>query len=109
MNETVEDGIGECGVSDHLMPIVGRNMAGDECGAAVIAVFNNLKEVPSLLGSAFALWLSLQDVRIVKRRGQNSIAKVVGNSSQKRWTISSASGMQRGAFAQTADISEASF
>ena len=48
VDEAVEDGVGQGGVANDLVPVVDGNLAGDEGGASVVAVFNDLEEVASL-------------------------------------------------------------
>ena len=49
MDETVKDGIGECRVAHQLVPVVDRELAGDECGSAFVAVFEDLEQITALL------------------------------------------------------------
>jgi hypothetical protein len=48
VDEAVQDGIGECGVSDHRMPVFEWELAGEEGGASAVAVFEDLEEVAAL-------------------------------------------------------------
>ena len=59
--EPVKQGVGECGVSDELVPVLGGELCGDEGALAVVAVFDNLEEV-------FALFVR-QGGRCPSRRG----------------------------------------
>ena len=47
---TVEDGVGEGGLVDHGMPGVDGELAGDDGRARLVAVLDNLHEVPALAG-----------------------------------------------------------
>jgi len=49
MNQSVEDRIGEGGISDDFMPLLDRKLAGDQSGTAAMAILNNLQQVSSLL------------------------------------------------------------
>jgi transposase len=50
MHEAVEDGVDVGWIADHLMPIVDRNLAGQDCRAAAIAFFEYLIEVATGVG-----------------------------------------------------------
>ena len=50
VDNAVEDGIGERGVADDLVPVVDRHLAGDDQRAGVVAVLNDLQQVAALLG-----------------------------------------------------------
>ena len=50
VNDAVEDGVGECGLSDQVVPAVDRDLAGDQGGAAAIAVLDDFEHVMTLLG-----------------------------------------------------------
>ena len=51
VNHTVQDRVGERGISDDLVPAVHGNLAGDEDGAAVVAIFDNLEQVSAAIGA----------------------------------------------------------
>ena len=48
VNEAVETGIGQGGIADDLVPLLDRNLAGDDCGAAPITVFEDLEQIDAL-------------------------------------------------------------
>ena len=50
VDETVEDGIGVSGISDHLVPFIDRQLAGYDGGVAAVALFENLKQIVTRLG-----------------------------------------------------------
>ena len=50
MNDAVEDGVGERGNGDQVMPAVHGNLAGDDERALVVAVLDDFEEVAGLLG-----------------------------------------------------------
>ena len=45
MNEAVEDRVGECRVADGLVPVLDRQLAGDDRRAAPVAVLEDLEQV----------------------------------------------------------------
>ncbi len=49
VDESVEDGIGQRGVSDGFVPVVEGNLGGDEGGACLVSVFDYLEEVSAVL------------------------------------------------------------
>ena len=48
VHEAVEDGVAEGGISDDVMPVLEGKLAGDESGAASVAVVEDLEEVTAL-------------------------------------------------------------
>ncbi len=51
MDQTVEDGVGQRGITHDLVPAIDRHLAGDDQGAAIVAVLDNLQQIAALLGS----------------------------------------------------------
>src|SRR5215472_16730216 len=51
MDDAVEDGIGEGRFADQIVPAVDRALAGDQRGAATVAVLDDLEQVVTLLGT----------------------------------------------------------
>ena len=47
MDQAVQDGIGNGGLSNELMPGIDGELTGDEGGAPVVAVIEDFQEVPS--------------------------------------------------------------
>ena len=47
MDQAVEDGIGDGGLPDQLMPGIDRELTGDEGGAAIVAIIEDFQEVPA--------------------------------------------------------------
>src|ERR1700730_18161592 len=50
VNDPVEDGVGEGWLAGQVMPAIDRDLAGDQGGAAAVAVLDNLQHVMTLLG-----------------------------------------------------------
>ena len=50
MDDAIEDGVGESRLADDLVPLVERELAGDERGASAIAVLDDLHQVAPLVG-----------------------------------------------------------
>ena len=51
VNDAVQNRVGQRGKSDDLVPAVHGNLAGDEDGAAVVAIFDNLEQVSAAIGA----------------------------------------------------------
>src|SRR5437763_14155361 len=51
VNNAIEDGVGEGGLADQIVPAVDRDLAGDQGGAAAVAVFDDFQHVTALLGT----------------------------------------------------------
>jgi hypothetical protein len=45
-----EDGVGERRLADQIVPFIDRDLAGDQCSAAAVAVFDDFEHVVALLG-----------------------------------------------------------
>ena len=50
MNEAIEDGVGQGWVADGLVPVLDRQLAGDDGGGAAVAVFEDFQQVTALGG-----------------------------------------------------------
>lgn len=48
MHEAVEDGVGDGGVGEPLVPVFDGELTGDDGGAAAFAVFQDFEEVTAL-------------------------------------------------------------
>ena len=49
MDDAVQDGVGERGIADHLVPAGDGELTGDDQRAGVVAVFDDLQQVALLL------------------------------------------------------------
>lgn len=49
MDKAVQDGIGEGRITDGFVPMLDRELAGDDRGAATVAVFEDLQQVTPLM------------------------------------------------------------
>ena len=49
MDKAVQDGIGQGRIADGLVPVFDRELAGDDHGAAAVAIFEDLQQVTPLL------------------------------------------------------------
>ena len=49
MHETVEDGVGDRGICDQLVPVLDGDLAGHNRRAAAVAVVDDLEQVAALL------------------------------------------------------------
>ena len=49
VDEAVEDGVGERGIADDVVPLIDRNLAGDQNRRALMAVFEDFEEVSLLV------------------------------------------------------------
>ena len=45
VDEAIENGVGIGWVADHVVPLVDRDLAGDDGGASAVAFFENLEEI----------------------------------------------------------------
>ena len=49
VNEAVEDGVGDGGIGDDLVPVVDRHLAGDDGRTALMAVIDHFEEIATLI------------------------------------------------------------
>ena len=49
VNDAVQDGVREGGITDQVMPSFDRDLAGDQCGTTTITLFDDLQQIASLL------------------------------------------------------------
>jgi hypothetical protein len=49
VDEAVEDGVGDGGVGDDLVPVIDRDLAGDDGRSALMAVVDDFEEIAPLL------------------------------------------------------------
>jgi len=50
VNDAIEDGVGDGGITDDVMPVFERQLAGDEDGSDVVAILDDFEEITSLIG-----------------------------------------------------------
>ena len=50
MNDAVQDGVGQGGNADQIVPAVHGNLAGDDDGALVVAVLDDFEQIARLVG-----------------------------------------------------------
>ena len=49
VDEAVEDGVGDGGIADDLVPVLDRHLAGDDGRAAFVAVVDDFQQIAALL------------------------------------------------------------
>src|SRR6516164_7822428 len=49
VHEAVEDGIGDCRIDDHLVPVIDGELTGDDGGAAAVAIIDDFEQIAALL------------------------------------------------------------
>ena len=50
VDETVENGVGDGGIGDHLVPVIDRHLAGDDGGTALMPIVDDLEQIATLVG-----------------------------------------------------------
>ena len=50
VDETVENGVGDGGIGDDLMPVIDRDLAGDDGRSALMPVVDDLEQIATLVG-----------------------------------------------------------
>ncbi len=51
VDDAIEDGVGQGGIADDLVPALDRQLAGDQQRAGVVAVLDDLEQIAALLGA----------------------------------------------------------
>ncbi len=51
MDDAVEDRVGQRRVADQVVPAIHRDLAGDQRGAAAVALLDDLEQIVTLLGA----------------------------------------------------------
>ena len=49
VHEAVEDGIGDCRIDDHLVPVIDGELTGQDRRAAAVAIVDDFEQVAALL------------------------------------------------------------
>ena len=68
MHESVEDGIGECGIADDVVPLFDRQLRGDDGGACRVSVIEDVEQVAALFGIERCQALVIKDDEIGLRK-----------------------------------------
>lgn len=50
VHQAVENGIGDGRTADDLVPMIDRHLAGDDDGACLVTILDDLEQIPSLIG-----------------------------------------------------------
>ncbi len=50
VDDAVEDGVGECGLADDVVPLGNGQLAGDQDGGVVVSILDDFHEVAPLIG-----------------------------------------------------------
>src|SRR4051794_38179346 len=50
MDDAVENGVGQGGIANHLVPAIDRDLAGDQQRSPVVAIVDDLEQIAALLG-----------------------------------------------------------
>src|SRR4051794_18595000 len=51
VDDAIQDRVGEGRIADQVVPAIDRDLAGDQRGAAAVALLDDLEQVAALLGS----------------------------------------------------------
>jgi len=61
VHQAVEDGVGQRGVADEIVPFVDGELAGGQCRAGAVPVFEDLQPVAALFGGQLGQSPVIQD------------------------------------------------
>jgi hypothetical protein len=64
VHEAVEDGISDCGIDDHLVPMIDGELAGHDCRAAAVAIVDDFEQVATLLGGQWCQAPIVEDQKL---------------------------------------------
>ncbi len=68
VDEAVEDGVGDGGIRDDLVPMVDRNLTGDDGRTALMAVIDDLEEIATLLAGEWGETPVVEDEEVDPRQ-----------------------------------------
>src|SRR5271163_4084326 len=74
VNDTIEDGVGERGNPDQVMPSVHGNLAGDDERALVVAIFDDFQKIARLSGGERLRPQSSRISNLTRERERRSLA-----------------------------------
>ena len=73
VDQTIEDGIGERRISKGLMPVLDGELARDDRGAAVVAIFQQFQQIPAVFISECGEPPIIEDQHIGLRQGSHQL------------------------------------
>ena len=78
VDDTVEDGVGESRFTDDIVPLLQRQLAGDQDGGVVVSVLDDFHEIAPLIGveTVRAPIVEDQEVRLGEGPEQVGVASV---------------------------------
>src|ERR1700745_4144680 len=84
VDKAIENGICHRWVCDHLVPVLDRQLAGDDGGAAIVPVIDNLQEIVALIESEGREAPIVEDQQIDAREGaqQTHMTTITARHSQ---------------------------
>src|SRR5215472_7424780 len=77
MDDAVENGVGEGRFADQIVPAVDRDLAGDQRGAAAVAVLDDLQQVVTLLGTEWLKTPVVEDQELDAAEGTHQAVTAV--------------------------------
>ena len=85
MDEAVEDGVGDGGIGDDLVPVLDRHLAGDDGRAALMAIIDDLEQIAALLAGERGEPPIVEDEELDARRAleQPGIASVAAGERER--------------------------
>lgn len=88
VHEAIEDGVGDGGIADDFIPVVDRDLAGDDDRAPLVAVFDDLEEVAALIVVELFRSPIVEDEQVgsgegLQRPGVSAVASCQGERSKE--------------------------
>jgi hypothetical protein len=74
VNEPIEDGIGKRGVGNDLMPMLDRQLAGDQSGTESISILQDFQKIVSLFFDKFGKPPVVEDQKVGTSDGSEQVA-----------------------------------
>ncbi len=64
VDKAIQHGVGDRGISNHIVPVVHGDLAGNDGRALLVAIFDNLQEIASLLVAQLLRSPIVQDQKV---------------------------------------------
>ena len=84
VHEPVQDGVGDGGIGDHLMPALDRELAGHDGAAASMSIVDDLEEVAALIRCQVGEAPVIEDQQLDARDGLEQACKPAVTACQRQ-------------------------
>ena len=90
MDEAIQDGVSQGGIADGVVPVLDRELAGDDGGAAAMAIFEDFQQIASLRWGEDGQTPVVQDQKVqfgdgLEHAGVASVTPGQGEGLEETW------------------------